>query len=332
MALKTNRKKITEGLTNGTSNAKGAIVGAAGAVKDKAVVAAGAAGAAISSGAAAASEKAARAIKNQKERLYSPLFAEDYFSTDFDMPKLVVIADEDERKGIDICDGAIGWLNTRRIPEIIFMYEEFVPRSNVRFSPRPMCGGVYYRHPFESDLYLQVKDYLKICKRDQLTELKNIACLLGAVHCSVEVHQEKGLFGSVSASRGSHAQAKVDKERASMGVSQSLDANCTSNETLNIVMSESFEPGATPQRPELKWFAHDNEIISLIEKRCNPNAGGVLNSYSIDITASTSSSISVDLASSIDASLGAAKVKAGGSLSAGLKKEEKKHFVYKIEF
>lgn len=29
-----------------------------------------------------------------------------------------------------------------------------------------MCGGVYYRHPFESDLYLQVKDYLKICKRD----------------------------------------------------------------------------------------------------------------------------------------------------------------------
>lgn len=97
-------------------------------------------------------------------------------------------------------------------------------------------------------------------------------------------------------------------------------------------MSESFEPGAAPRRPELKWFAHDNEILSLIEKRCNPNAGGVLNSYSIDITASTSSSISIDLASSIDASLGAARVKAGGSLSSGLKNEEKKHFIYKIEF
>lgn len=332
MALKTNRKKIAGGLNGGTSNAKGTIAGAAGAVKDKAVGAVGTAGTAISSGVAVVSEKAARAIKAQKERLYNPLFAEDYFSTDFDMPKLVVIADEDARKGVEVCDGAIGWLNTRRIPEIIFMYEEFVPRCNVRFSPRPMCGGVYYRHPFESDLYLQVKDYLKICKRDQLTELKNIACLLGAVHCSVEVHQEKGLFGSVAASRNSHAQAKVGKERASTDVSQSLDANCTSNETLNIVMSESFEPGATPRRPELKWFAHDNEILSLIEKRCNPNAGGVLNSYSIDITASTSSSISIDLASSIDASLGAAKVKAGGSLSSGLKKEEKKRFVYKIEF
>lgn len=332
MALRTNRKNTANGLTRGASNAKGAIVGAAGAVKGKAVVAVDAVGAAISSGASAASEKAARAIRDQKERLYNPLFAEDYFSTGFDMPKLVVIADEDARKGVEVCDGAIGWLNTRRIPEIIFMYEEFVPRSNVRFSPRPMCGGVYYRHPFESDLYLQVKDYLKICKRDQLTELKNIACLLGAVHCSVEVHREKGLLGSVGASRNSHAQAKVGKERASTDVSQALDASCASNETLNIVMSESFEPGATPQRPELQWFAHDNEILSLIEKRCNPNAGGVLSSYSIDITASTSSTISIDLASSIDASLGAAKVKAGNSLAAGLKKEEKKHFVYKIEF
>lgn len=79
MALKTNRKKIAEGLTKSASNAKGAITEAAGAVKGKAVVAAGAAGTAISSGAATASEKAARAIRDQKERLYNPLFAEDYF-------------------------------------------------------------------------------------------------------------------------------------------------------------------------------------------------------------------------------------------------------------
>ena len=72
MAPKTNRKKITEGLTKSASNAKGAIAEAAGAVKGKAVVAVGAAGTAISSGAAVASEKAARAIRGQKERLYNP--------------------------------------------------------------------------------------------------------------------------------------------------------------------------------------------------------------------------------------------------------------------
>lgn len=142
MALKTNRKKIAEGLNGGTSNAKGAIAGAAGAVKDKAVGAVGTAGAAISSGAAVVSEKAARAIKAQKERLYNPLFAEDYFSTDFDMPKLVVIADEDARKGVEVCDGAIGWLNTRRIPEIIFMYEDSSPGA-MSDSARGLCAAAF---------------------------------------------------------------------------------------------------------------------------------------------------------------------------------------------
>ena len=332
MTSKANHNKIAEGLTRGMTNAKSALANSTKETKDMVTNAAYAAGSAIASGAISASEKASSAIEDCKRRWYNPLFLEDYQSEDFDMPKLVVIADEDIRKGNELCEGAIGWLNTRRIPEIIFMYEEFVPNSAIRFSPRPICGSAYDRHPFEPDLYLQVKDYLKICKRDQLTELKNIAYLLGATRCSVEVHQEKGLVGALGLARDIHVQSKLAGEHAGSDASQTLDAERSSNETLSIVMNESFDPGATPKRPDLQWFAHDNEILSLVEKRCSPDVCSTMNSYSIDITSSTASSISIDLASSIDASLGAAKVKAGDSLSATLKKEEKKRFIFKIEF
>lgn len=317
MALNINRKGLSDKLAQGASSAKGAIGKAAAFTKENAVI---------------ASDKASEIIREQKERWYNPVFLEDYLAEDFDMPKLIVIEDEDERKGNEICEGAIGWLNTRRVPEIIFMYEEFVPKSGIRFSPRPMCKGVYYRHPFEHDLYLQVKDYLKICKNDQLTELKHIACLLGATHCSVEVHQEMGLVGALASARNSSMKSKAVAQRASADSSQMIDVDYSANETLSIVMNESFEPGAIPQRPQLQWFAHDNEILSLIEKRCNPDAGGVMSSYCIDITASTTSSMSVDLASSIDASLKAVRAITGGSLSADLKKEEKKRFVFRVEF
>lgn len=180
MTSKANHNKIAGGLTRGMTNAKSALANSTKETKDMVTNAAYAAGSGHCLRSHQCIEKASSAIEDCKRRWYNPLFLEDYQSEDFDMPKLVVIADEDIRKGNELCEGAIGWLNTRRIPEIIFMYEEFVPNSAIRFSPRPICGSAYYRHPFEPDLYLQVKDYLKICKRDQLTELKNIAYLLGA--------------------------------------------------------------------------------------------------------------------------------------------------------
>jgi len=332
MGLNFDGKKISKNLAEKASVAKEVFAGAAETTKDKAATAANAAGNAIATGKVAAAKKASTIIQNQKERWYSPLFLEEYQADDFDMPKLVVIADEDSRKDVELCDGAIGWINRRKVPEIIFLYENFLPECGIRFNPRPICGSAYFRHPFEHDLYLQVKDYLTICLNNQLTKLKNIACQLGAVHCSVEIHQEKGLIGTLGASRSAHAQAKEANQSASTGAIQSAGIECGINETLSIVMDETFVSGVTPQRPALKWFKHDNEILSLIEKRCSSNMGGVLNTYSIDITASATSTISIDLANSIDASLGAAKVKAGESLSAGLKKEEKKRFVYRIEF
>lgn len=60
--------------------------------------------------------------------------------------------------------------------------------------------------------------------------------------------------------------------------------------------------------------------------------GGTLTSYSIDITSSTSSTLSFELARSIEASLGTAGISAAESLSGKVAKEEKKQFIYFIEF
>lgn len=329
MTQEQDKVKAVDVIAKNVSRVKHSISNVAETSKKKAVGAAGFAGAAIASGATAVSEKATSAIKETKERWYNPVFFDDYLADDFDRPKLIVIKDEDVRKGNEICEGAIGWLNTKLKPEIFFIYEEFVPSSSLRFSPMPVCDGVYFRHPFEHDLYLQVRDYLEICRNDQLTELKNVAFYLGATHCSVEVHQEKGIIASLTAK--GDASANVKKKR-SIDDSREFDGAYSSNSSLDIVMNESFEPGGIPQRPKLQWFSHNNEIISLIEKRCTSAAGGAMNSYKIDITSVVSSSINSELAKAVDTSLKAARLHAGFSLATGLKREEKKRFIYKIDF
>jgi hypothetical protein len=40
---------------------------------------------------------------------YNPIFPEDYKKESFGIPNMVMIVDDVVRKGIDVCEGAIGW-------------------------------------------------------------------------------------------------------------------------------------------------------------------------------------------------------------------------------
>lgn len=294
--------------------------------------AANVAGKKIVEGASNTQRKMSEAMHEHRLHKYNPLFLEEYLSDDFDRPKLVVIADEDRRKGIDVCEGAIGWTERNSPIEILFIYEEFVPNSGLRFSPRPICYATYYRHPFESDLYLQVKDYVKICRENQLTELKNIAYQLGASNCSVEVHVEKNFFESFGGEINKEANVKDKKIDASVNESTTFSSDISHNSTIDVIMNETFKTSHTAKRPKLRWFANDDEILSLIKKRCSKDKNAIMDKYSFDITTSASTTISASLAYNIDCSLGYAKIESGISLHNELRKEEKKRFIYKIKF
>ena len=245
-------EKGPKDIKKSVKNTQKALKSAAKATGKTASMVSNVAGKKISEGAEKAEKKISKAVHEHKLKKYSPLFIDDYQSENFDSPKLVVIADEDMRKGIEVCDGAIGWTERRCVPEILFIYEEFAPKSGMRFYPRQICGGAYYRHPFEDDLYLQVKDYVKVCRGNQLTELKDIAYKLGAVNCSVEVYQDKSIFASISANKHLKAQIKEGKEKLGSGTSTTLNTELSKNSSVHILMNESFETGHKVTMPKLQ--------------------------------------------------------------------------------
>ena len=70
-------------------------------------------------GARIASEKAVEKRNEFLRNHYKPVFL-DEFKSGFDRPKLIVIMDEDGRKGIEVCEGAIGWMGKEKDLEVLF--------------------------------------------------------------------------------------------------------------------------------------------------------------------------------------------------------------------
>lgn len=81
-------------------------------------------------------KRAAEAATDVRQRAemgnYKPVFTKDY-----DRPKMIVIADDEERKNIDVCKGSIGWASKAGGLDVLHLYEEVVSDSDIVFYPQP---------------------------------------------------------------------------------------------------------------------------------------------------------------------------------------------------
>ena len=57
------------------------------------------------------SEKTKKDSYLRRLKKYNPLFLEQYKSEDYHIPNMIMIVDDAVRRGIDVCEGAIGWTN-----------------------------------------------------------------------------------------------------------------------------------------------------------------------------------------------------------------------------
>ena len=62
-------------------------------------------------GVAAMVEKSKADSYARRMKKYSPLFPDQYKSQNFNIPNIIMIVDDAVRRGIDVCEGAIGWLS-----------------------------------------------------------------------------------------------------------------------------------------------------------------------------------------------------------------------------
>ncbi|MBQ9959055.1 MAG: hypothetical protein IJP01_01745, partial [Oscillospiraceae bacterium] len=76
----------------------------------------------------AAQQRKARAEDIAKQKLlekYNPLFWDDYIADGYTRPNIIMISNDAERRGIEVCKGAMGWTEKAGEMDVLCLYDEY---------------------------------------------------------------------------------------------------------------------------------------------------------------------------------------------------------------
>lgn len=270
----------------------------------------------ISKGAKNLSEEAKKNAYEWKMKKYNPLFPDKFKSNDFKLPNVIEIVEEASRRNIDICEGAIGWTDKVNDVEILHLYNEYIEESGLDLLPFPKCDSVYCVDSFDKNRFINSDTIFERITNEKLAELENIAYCLGAKSCSIEIVENTFQNISMEATTKNSAVGGIER--------QSFTRKQNSQSGKNI---SHFDGHNNPQRPDLKWFAYDDNIQGLIEMRCSRNNS--IKSKILEINCSSSATMSQKTACAIDKIL---KIKAGISMESKAVKEHSSKLIFEIEF
>lgn len=273
--------------------------------------------------AVAMSEKAKQDSYERRLKKYNPLFPDVYHSADFKFPEIIVIVDEHVRQGIDVCEGSIGWTDFEENAEVLYLYNMAANFDGISFFPKVAPNTVYYADNFTPNRYIQVDCIFDKAHEERLAELKSVAYALGAKRCTIEI-KESALEASVTESNQSLGVGKWFSAKLSQSTNQSA------YKTRSGRITAEFEGSETPHKPNLKWFAHDENIKKLIDMRCKQ--GNALKSETLYLSGSSSATMSKNAANSIDATVQKAKLGGGTSMGSEAIKEHESLMIFEIEF
>jgi len=281
----------------------------------------------------AISVKTKNDIHLRKLKKYNPVFPELFYSGSFNIPNMIVIVDDAVRRGIDVCEGSLGWLDNENGMEILYLYDAAVKKSGIQFIPTAACDAIYYVDGIDSNRFIRTDYIFTKAHEERLAELKHIAYSLGARSCSIEISE-------------SNKEIKINDK--TYKTNQSVDIKIKTSVSTNSETSEShmgsnlrhgrmsltFEGSETPKRPELKWFVNDDNIKRLIEMRLEN--GNSIKSEILELDGSSSATMSQKTAYAIDGAVSKMGVKGGikGStaMSYQAKKESLSKLIFEIEF
>lgn len=284
----------------------------------------------VQAGAMALAEKSKQDSYMRRLRKYNPLFPDVFYSAEFNIPNMIVLRDDAERRDIDVCEGAIGWLNNESGMEVLYLYDEEVPSCGLAFVPSAECDAVYYVDSFDRKRFIRTDCIFKKAHEEKLAELKHIAHSLGAKSCAIEISE-------------SDIEVNVSKKKASVGggglfhgtkvsTAETAEQNATakiSNRRSGKITS-TFEGSNTPKMPTLKWFAHDEIILKLIDSRLNSDNS--IKTETLELDGASSATMSQKTAYAIDNAVGAMKLKGNSSMESQAVRENHSTFLFSIEF
>lgn len=274
------------------------------------------------------SEKSKQDSYERRMKKYNPLFPEKFHSEEFNLPNMVVIVDDAVRRGIDVCEGAIGWLSNQNGMEVLHLYDEYIQQSGIQFVPAPICDAVYYVDRFDRKRFIQTECIFSKAHEERMAELKNIAYMLGAKSCSIEISESSLEVETSKKQFEVKAGAKGINASSTESAEQSNSYKGSAHRSGRIVAE--FAGSSDVKRPDLKWFMHDDTIKRLIDIRCSdPNA---IKSEMLVLEGNVSATMSQKTAYAIDNAISKINVGGKANMEGQATKENQSKLIFSIEF
>jgi hypothetical protein len=261
-------------------------------------------------------EQTQQYIHDQQAKKYDPVTLEEYKSKSFKMPSVITIVDDSANSNFVSCEDAIGWIEKHDDVDVLHMYAYFIKKSGINFVPAPQCDNVYCADNFTAKRYINSNCVFSKATEEKLAELENIAYLLGAKKCSIEVVE---------------SDTTVNSQSGAIGVKKQLGIEVSATNKLGKMQSgkivANFSGHSDPKAPTLKWFACDENIKRLIDVRCAD-----VNSIQykvIEIKGSSTATMSKKIACAIDKVL---DIKGKLSMESQTMREHSNVLVFEVEF
>ncbi len=274
-------------------------------------------------------------IANHEAQLkkYNPLFLDEYQKERFTLPNVIIIVDDAVRKGIEVCKGAIGWISKEKGVEVLHLYDEAIERSGLNFFPAPTCDTVYYVDMFDRKKFIQIDTYFAYAHEARLAELQHIAFSLGAKEYSVDIiDKRKRTSRSTFETKIEKDNGKKKEEKEKYSYEMKTTAELGVNTFVRAGAKAIFQGERAAVPPTLLWFAKDNNILNLIAMRCDSNTSGALTQYDIELHSANSASMSLSVASKLNASIGAMGIKLSCNIKQMSASEHNQTLIYKLVF
>lgn len=285
----------------------------------------------VKNGAKALSDRTKSDSYLRRLKKYNPLFPEIYNSETFSLPNMIMIVDDAERRGIDVCEGAIGWLSNETGMEVLYLYDEAVEMSGIQFMPTVTCDAVYYVDSFDRNRFIRTDCIFSKAHEERLAELKHIAYSLGAKSCSIEISESSTEISMDKKKSEIKAGAVMKFGKVSASQNYELSSTLKDKKQRSGSVTVQFEGNNVPRKPELKWFANDENIKKLIEMRCEGN--NLIKSEILELSGASSATMSQKTALAIDIAVGKMPGGKGGSaMESQATKELSSKFIFSIEF
>ena len=189
------------------------------------------------------------------------------------------------------------------------------------------CDAVYYVDGFDRKRFIRTDCIFGKAHEERMAELKHVAYCIGAKRCTIEITE---------------ATSNTQVQNKNVKFSE-VFKGASSNESAEQSLAESgktrrsgrieieFEGNDVAKKPELKWFAHDENIKRLVEMCCDGKRA--IKTETIELAGSSSATMSQKTACAIDGAIGKlGGAKGSASMDAQAAKEHNSSLLFHIEF